>query len=396
MGMKEAPKSVQVFMNFLKATFDQFLLTQELELDTYKRTMVDFSIPLENKITLLKSLNLFFREKLKSIFNVTDNDLDDVLVKVKNFFRELSYEMRVADSSLTKGLYQDFVLINEVENANYGKLLSLFLGLDTKRNDAHGERLIKFESGRQLLLLLKSLAGIKYYNKIMMTNRDSGRFQEALNSFFSSPTREEIIEIDENQKMRIRIRQRNGIDFIVDEKPFKTFTSFLRKSFYENIENISDFNSVSIVFYNHNQNNINAAKELIDEFMQYLSSQFPGFSVNIEDEKTYGTANFENFKLNEKISGKRVGSQSGKLVRTKLIISLDEEKLELTVYPFFSLKETNGNFWGWLEKITDDKNYVVRRLLAGANGIPSLYDLLFPPDLYPHHYSQKLISQYHH
>ena len=95
------------------------------------------------------------------------------------------------------------------------------------------------------------------------------------------------------------------------------------------------------------------------------------------------------------MEGKRQGSQGNRLLRTKLFFELDGERLEFVVYPFYSTANDNKLFWGWLEKIKDDKEYVVRRLLAEHNGIPSFYSLLFPPNLYPQHYRHKLNSHYY-
>jgi 8-oxo-dGTP pyrophosphatase MutT (NUDIX family) len=395
-GLPEATESTQIFVKFLKNIFSDFLEEQRLTFEEVKQKIGDPNVLLDEKTDLLNNkLNAFFIKRLMEVFGVDERDLEQVYLNIQNFFRDLSNEMKVADPHLTQGLYQDFTLINEVDNANYGRLLSLFLGMDTKKISEEAEKLIRFEAGRQLVLLLKGLVGVKHYFKAVELNRKSGRLKEAINTFFSAPVREEIVDLGENQKMKIRIRQRNGIDFVVDEKPIKTFTSFLRKSFYEKTTNINDFNSVSVVFHDLNHNNIDASKKLGKDFIQYLFSQFPTSVIDVKDERTYGTANFENFKSNSETIGKRIGSQSDRLVRTKLIISLDDEKLELTIYPFFSLKGTQGNFWGWLEKISDDKNYVVRRLLAGVNGIPSFYDLMFPPDFYPRHYEHRLNSIYH-
>jgi hypothetical protein len=236
-------------------------------------------------------------------------------------------------------------------------------------------------------------------------NREGGHLQLALNAFFGPPIREEIVDIGDNQQMRVRIRTINGIELIVDEKPPKTLASFIRKSFSSGVAGINDFHSVSIVVENSDGNyNLEVAENLIPQFLEYLKNQFPKDKDNIKSSpiESYGTEDFKRcFNNPNKVEsieskGKRMGSLSSRFVRYKTIITIGDERLELVVYPFKSLaEETEGLFFGWLDKISDDKNYVVRRMLAGANGIPSFYDLLFPPNIYPRHYTHRLNSNYH-
>jgi len=395
-GLEQATEGVRVFVGFLQKTFADFAKQQGITEQSYGNLMKDEHICLDKKIEQINSLDEFFKNRLKETFAVNDNDLNAVVDYIQNFYRDISNEMRVADQNLTKGLYQDFTLLNEVNNANFGYLLSLFLGFDSKINSYEVDRLIRFEAGRQLVLLLKGLNGIKYYQAEQNKIRN-GRLRNAVNDFFGPVVNEQIIQLDENNKMRIRTREKGGQTFIIDERPAKSFTSFLRKNFEEKIENIFDFHSVSIVFTGEAQN-LSNVDVLIQDFAQFLKEQFPKSHIAIQDKRTYGTENYLNSLSGGKehiVGGKRKGSQGNKFVRTKLYFNLDEESLEFTVYPLYSTGGVDTQFWGWLEKIIDDKNYVVRRLLAGEKGIPSMYDLLFPSNLYPHHYQQKLNSNYH-
>lgn len=394
-GLERATEGVKTFVGFLKQTFADFLQQQGLTEQAYKDIMENDQIPLEQKTPVFNALNEVIKNKLKITFGVNDDDLEDVMGYVTKFFRDISNEIRVADPNLTKGLYQDFTLINEVNNANYGYLLSLFLGFDTKMNSPEGQEIIRYEAGRQLALLLKSLSGITHYKKEIEKIR-SGRLQNALTNFFGPILEEQIIELDEKNKMRVRVRKRGEHTFIVDEKPIKSFASFLRKSFEEKVGDIHDFYTVSITFLDGNKD-INNGNMLISEFDQFLHEQFPSSQITTYDKRSYGTTDYINSQNNQgeqTAKGKRKGSQGSRFVRTKLFFQLDEERLELIVYPLYSTDQKN-NFWGWLETRTDDKDYVVRRLLAEENGISSIYNLLFPSELYPHHYQHKLGSHYY-
>ncbi len=171
----------------------------------------------------------------------------------------------------------------------------------------------------------------------------------------------------------------------------------MRKSFEEKVDDICDFHTVSVTFTDGNQN-LNNADILIRDFGEFLNEQFPSSQVSTQDRRSYATNDYLVSQSGEKehvVDGKRKGSQGSKFVRTKLFFELDKERLELIVYPLYSTGGIDSNFWGWLETRIDDKDYVVRRLLAEEKGIPSIYDLLFPSDLYPHHYQHKLGSKYH-
>jgi len=396
-GLSEASESTKIFVKFLKDIFAGFLEDRGFTPKQFEEIVRNPNILLDKKNDLFNRLNDYFRKRLMDVFGVHEEELDLAYEYVQNFFRDLSGELKVADPDLTRGLYQDFVLTNEVNNADFGTLLSIFLGVYPYELGS----IQRFEAGRQLLLLFKALSGIKHYNELARINREGGRLQLALNAFFGPPIKEEIVDVGDGQQMRVRIRARNGIEFIVDEKPPKTFTSFLRKSFFERVKDIKDFYTVSVTPVNYNGNeNIQLVNELIKEFIDYLKTNYGASNINTSDKRDYGTDAFLEGVINQ-VTGKRQGSVGSKFVRTKLVIELEDsdsqrkEHLELIVYPFFSLKEINENYMGWLEVRIDDKDYVVRRMLAGAKGIPSFYDLLFPPILYPRHYEHKLKSSFH-
>lgn len=182
-GLDSATEGVRVFVDFLRKTFDDFLKKEGLTSEEFEQQMKNPNVLLEEKRARVGNLDQFFRDRLKEIFGVSEEELNKVLEYIQNFFRDLSNEMKVADPNLTKGLYQDFTLVNEVNNANFGCLLSLFLGYDTKENPPNARTVIRFEAGRHLLLLLKGLAGIKYYQSEVEKIRN-GRLQTAINNFF--------------------------------------------------------------------------------------------------------------------------------------------------------------------------------------------------------------------
>jgi ADP-ribose pyrophosphatase YjhB (NUDIX family) len=396
-GLEEAPEGVRIFIDFLKGTLEEFLKRpvnlssgEQItfsSIDEYKDFLISGKIVDVNWV--INQFDGFLKGKLKEIFGVSDEQIFISFNWLDNFFRDLSNELKVADPNLLKGLYQDFIFINEVKNANLGYLTHLFFGIDIKDNKS-ATNIIRFEAGRSILLLMKFFSFINYYQRQTEKIRN-GLAQNVINSFFGHIIDEEIVEVGESQKLRVRIRQRaNGDIFIVDEKPIKSPTSFLRKSFEEKLGEIRDFYTVSVVMLNGN-----GAESLISELIDYLKEQ--QIKYIISDKKDYGTKNYESGEKGE-ASGKRVGSQGSRFVRTKFILELINlfgypEYVEIIIYPYYSIN--NGYHWGWLETRKDDKDYVVRRVLAGENGMPSFYDLLFPPVLYSRHYEHRLNSAYH-
>ena len=162
-GLEEAPEGVRIFVGFFREILEDFLKSHEIkDLQEYKELMISEKISINEKKDLINDLDRLIKEKLKSDFGVTDEDIISAFNWLDNFFRDLSYELKVADPNLIKGLYQDFVLINEVKNANLGDLTSLFFGVDIKDNQ-NSIIPIRFEAGRSLLLFTKALSVIDYY-----------------------------------------------------------------------------------------------------------------------------------------------------------------------------------------------------------------------------------------
>ena len=393
-GLEEAPEGVRIFVDFLKGSLEEFL---KRPVNLPSREQITFSSIGEYKNFLISGkigdvnwvinqFDGFFKGKLKEIFGVSSERIQDVESKVGNFLKELMQEIRVSG-----GLYQEYTLINEVQNSSLGRLVNLFLGLDIKENTSYADRLIRFEAGRQLLFIFKALTLIERFYQIRESVQ-RGCLQLEFERFFDSTEGENLVNIGEGKKIRVRYR-RGGI--IYDEKPTKFFTSLLRKSFEEREEDIVDFYNVNLIpiLENNVDDPVQYITTIINTIKDYIEREL-GEEIKVSEIKWYGTKNFQQGKQ-VIVDGKRQGSQGDRLVRGKVIMKLGSEVLELVIYPYFSLEGNEDGYWGWLEKIKDDKDYVERRLLAGENSIPSFYDLVFPQVLYPRHYEHRLNSAYH-
>jgi hypothetical protein len=389
MSLEQMTPGIKVFVSFLRGVMTDFLANNNQSIDEFQDFLLNNKIILQEKRDQVKKLDNSFREILKKVFKVDDQLLDETYEKVSNLLPELSNQM----GNNGESLYQDFTLINEVNNASFGELLMLFLGYDTKKNINETQKLICFEAGRQLLLLLKGLQGIKHFKKMTKEVID-GDFQSVINQFFGSAGGENLITLG-NNILRVRHRNFSGEKVIIEEKPRKIFPSFLRKSFETSSEKIDDFLCVNIVLNAPLENKeaiIPYYDNLIKRLRAYMGKNFPQKTVSFGPQKYYGTLDWIQGNP-PKIDGTRRGSEGNRIVRIKTIVNFGKETIELVFYPYVSLKE--GGYWGWQEKIIDDTKYLIRRIHAGENGIPSLYDLLYPPEFYPHHYRyKKLTSSY--
>jgi hypothetical protein len=394
-GLEEAPEGIRIFVDFLKGSLEEFLkgpvnlpngeqITFS-SIEEYKNFLISGKISDVNWV--INQFDDFFKGKLKEIFGVSSERIQDVGSKVGNFLKELMQEIRVSG-----GLYQEYTLINEVQNSSLGRLVNLFLGLDIKENTSYADRLIRFEAGRQLLFIFKALTLIERFYQIRESVQ-RGYLQLEFERFFDSTEGENLVNIGEGKKIRVRYR-RGGI--IYDEKPTKNFTSYLRKSFEEREENIVDSYNVNLISISKNNvdDPVRYINTIITTIKNYIEGEL-GQEIEVSQIKWYGTKNFQQGQQEFVIDGKRQGSQGNRLVRGKVIMKLGSEVLELVIYPYFSLEGNEDGYWGWLEKIKDDKDYGERRLLAGENGKPPFYDLVFPQVLYPRHYEHKLNSAYH-
>ncbi len=399
-GLDNATEGTQTFVEFIKNVFSQFLSQENFTEDSWREFLLDRDKPLEEKTSKLKHLDEIFKERLKQIFGLEDNEIEEVDRLIRDFFRQISLEFKTSSPSLLeKGVYQDYSLASEIQVANWGTILNLFCGFDTKINNPEFLKRLRFESGRHIILYLKALASWRYYNE----NSKPDTLIIAVNNFFGSETGIKIVELSNGQTLIYSLREGfNNQELIIDMKPSKPFHSFLRKTFEERPENIRDFFSFNVVIPNSaklsNERRLFFIEDLLKGFIDNLKLQFPDGEIEIIEDKNVGIKKYFEGKTDSVFKGKRRGSQGDRIVRRKIVLSIGNKSIEIGFYPFESIE--NSDFWGWfflgwLEKIGDDPNYVVRRMVASANGIPSFYELLWPSEIYKIHYLHKLNASYY-
>ncbi len=369
----------------------------------------DINISHKEKDELIAAFNQYVKEALIRDFKITDKEMDLTFAYFNNFWLHLEENLKTADKSLHEGLIQNYRLMNEVSGAPLGKLILLFLGTFQYQNPESKKYQLQmmFEAGRQLLLLMKGFLSVRYFHEHTHPDKIFA-INSIVENLFTEPVHQEIIKRKGIKglysilvrKIKIKIGEKDAECFIVDKKPPKSWLSFLRKSFKEKPENIRDFFSYSLVYAGNNPENL-IESLMNDSFARsletYFSQNYPKLNIIIKKTPSYGLQGFKEGK--KEMEGKRTGSQGKRILAVKYIIEVGDQQIELVVYPYLSSKEAEvdeGGFWmGWLEKRADDQDYVVRRMLAGENGIPSFYDLLFPPEIYPLLYQERLRSNYH-
>ncbi len=404
LGLENATEGTKIFVGFLKELYEEFI-TSHSEFFNQNRE-------LENNLLVeanfFRSFGLYIEGKLRKIFGLNEDQFFEAFSLADNFLKELLESFKLADHNLIHGFYQEYALVNEVTNAGLGKLLFLVMNLEY---DNRSYTRIRFEALRSLLILLKTLAGYKRYKELQRSLKDN-KIGLAIERFFGKIAGEAIIEFPTGSRFNIFIRRSNNEEFIVDQKPVKSFSSFLRKSFLEGPYKINDLASVNIVLSSDDngddrefrRSQVEKMEDIYHRFLDYIKESYQErYSVEVLEEKDYGTKDYINlgYVQQDNITGKRSGSQGNRLVRKKVVIKLtnknndqDTEIMELVFYPFRSITNRSG-FWGWQQKIADDTEYMIRRILASERGIPSIYDLLYPPQLYPGHYFHRLYSLYH-
>ncbi len=390
-GLSESTEGVKSFIKFSQGLLKDYLLTHHMSESDLRIFMRDRDIHLEDKHKMKEEFNAFVRGRLRSAFSVDSAQLNEAQAQVHKFFLQISSELKVADPNLSEGLHQEYHMLNEVAHTNFGETLLAFLDI-TETEQVKMLPLLRYESGRQWLLFLKSIRGIKHYNE-QITLVAKSKIQGAVNVFFGPVVETKKVSLGtEGRGKDNYIRMAGSDPVIIDEKPSKSFTSFLRKSFYERVQSIADFQAFNVVLEERNggtlEEKIERVKQIKAEFIAFLKAQFPETANQIYEshmgDKTQTYLESRSNQQQVSFSGKRVGSQSDRIPRIKSQIHINGEIVEFAFYPFESI--TDGTFWGWREKITDDKDYVVRRMLDGSNGLPSFYNLLFPPELYPSQY----------
>ncbi len=403
--LRNSTEATLNFWVYFNNIYEDFLKEKNISFETLKN--------LAQKSSFISDFNDFVLRRLKEDFSLSDASIELVTSQMREFWSQLEKDLKNADDELTKGLVQNYRLLNEVANASLGRLILLFLGIDNPGKVLNGDennyrkrfrKKIIFEAGSQLLYLMKGFLSADYFREKSKPEALQ-KVNLAVEEYFGSSVDSFLIISKNNTNIyNVEKRQRrNGWQSVVDEKPVKEWISFIRKSFKERPEDIIDFSSYSIVYLGDDKDDF--IQQLLDggfreEFERFLEEQYPGSKIILEEKSTFGLREYAQKNSNEiNTKGKRTGSQAKRVVALKYILTIDGQSTEIVIYPYLSTKQAkndNNGFWmGWLEKREDDNNYKIRRMLAGENGAPSFYDLNFPPDIYPEAYKHRLQSTYH-
>ncbi|MCS6956813.1 MAG: hypothetical protein NZM02_03155, partial [Patescibacteria group bacterium] len=391
--LSETTEATQAFFQY----FSNFLREKNQQIEEIRNAT------LEERNKLISEFNSFLLERLQQDFGISIEEIGLTFAYFHNFWGEIENTLKNADPNLTQGLVQNYRLLNEISNASLVKLVLLMFGVIGFDKKNIFQRQLMFEAGRQLVLLMKGFLSIRYFSE-RTSSTSLDKISSAIESFFGEPV--EVNEIvyqnkkGEERKIIVNMRNGNVGSIIVDQKPPKSWFSFLRKAFKEMPEEIKDYLSYSIVYLGRDKNSF--IRDLInDNFKEklksFLKSQFPASRIEIIEKTTFGLREF--VEGTKKQGGKRTGSHGKRIVAMKYEVRIDGQVAELLIYPYLSTVRSgcddNGWWMGWLEKRKDDDDYVVRRMLAGEKGIPSFYDLLFPFQIYPQLYLDRLRSNYH-
>jgi len=370
-----------------------------------KDFFLDSKILLENKKNIIEQIDHNLVKLIAEIFHYTEDHVKNSWINSARFIPDLSNEAKLAAPEW-QALYQINERRNEITNASLGQALLLSLGIDTKLHTQKEMTLIKFEALLQLTLFLKELFISKKYEKIVKAKPHP--IDMAISTFFGSVQKEVLMQLGkEENKKEMRVTYRKGdkdLLVIVDEKPTKSKMSVIRKSFEEKVDDIVDISSCSIILPDDAYRNLNFSERIdminthSEGFMNYLKKNYPTWQITIiEDKNTF--KNYDDAMNGKDFSGdgKRTGSKADLVIRRKIKIQMvdqngDSYYYEMVFYPYTSFsgkdqeKERSLGLMAWKEKVEDDPNYSLKRILfplRGALGLHSLYELLNPPSVYP-------------
>ncbi len=351
--------------------------------------------------TIIQTLALVLEQEPKQILDALrlTNEFINEMAKIAN-------QLAAANDAYHR--FQNHALSNEVNNAGIAELLFLSQGIGLDEYEPERARVIRFEAIRHLLIFTKILNILPKYQEL--TRGGNGPIAKVVGAFFGP--QQGIAEFrlrDEHFANEVEIRRGGhgivaGRSIIVDEKPTKSFFSFLRKSFQTKVEDIHDIFSTSIVPTDTEEltipQQISYINQVADEFVAFIKEQFEqGYTVEVFDDrretldKLYALA-ADQEEPPEPISGKRSGSIANRIPRRKYIVRLTNKKngkvykSEFTFYPFVvAPKEFQETLMGWLEKLHDDQEYGIRRMVLDVKhrnlfGTLSLFELMFPANIY--------------
>ncbi|MFH0750132.1 MAG: hypothetical protein V1917_04460 [Candidatus Gottesmanbacteria bacterium] len=321
--------------------------------------------------------------------------------------------------------FQEYRPMNEVTNTPMIHLLFLGLGfhpdvaVSKKDVKSSSMEMLRFESFRTLVLTLTAIEARVKKDSIKNT-----LFRSAMNTFVAFPPKVECIDIGngiQHEVMHRTMEQSIGgahIHLIIDERPAKSTESIMRKM-YQSPE-ILDAHMINIALSDDNfgpdasfEDHLRLARAVSEALFFHLENELSGSGwvasvipgthkfQSYDRVKTYLSLSFFNREqyVESLRKGVRPGSEGDRIIREKYVVSIHKENeqeqiIEVNMYPIEQTARmadlTNSGFMGFEEKIIDDANgrYTAERWFVRdpkTPCTPSLYEQLYPPELYEQH-----------
>lgn len=387
----------------------------EERIEEMKKYYLNEDRDLGSKSEKTKIINSKLIDTLSNLFGKTQSEITNAWIFASRFIPKLPEDVTSISPELMN-LFHVHEAGIEIELSSIGEIFLLSLGIDVREHNTKQWKKIKFEALRQMAIFLKTLFAKPFY-EAEIKKAEEHPIKEALRCYFQDDdklsgiyTLPEILGYQ--AKICVEYMKYKGKPIILDPKPVKSLTSFIRKALQTPQERIHDLVSVGIVLpgvieqslteWNTEaviediQARIAEIEEIKTGLELYYKEQFPSYEFKVDrDENTY--ENLLNYiSSGKKIAdeGKRTGSIASRIVRRRIYIvakhkeTKEEYFAEIAFYPLESLTDlTNGKLMGWVEKVADDPLYKIRRMFNPLGnfgiGMCSLYELLFPSSVYP-------------
>lgn len=412
-----------IFLPLRRALSEVYGRDEELKIEKIRSKFS--SMNPQEKVKNIEALEEVCLREYARYKGVSQEEVFQVKREIDGFFQSMvEQSMQMHEYFSTR--FQAGKVSNDIVNSPLVNLIFLALGINPLSPDEEivDDRLLRrtqHEAMRHLAFLAKGIEAKQRYSEIMRNGNLP--IESVFSGLFTLPYSEYRRRIGERHSEVVHERRTHfkvdggPLIVFIDEKPVKDFYSFLRKSFYEPLEEIYDVFSRNIVladakdkgeydlgvvsqFRKYAKAQISKAHDMEREIKERLMNEYgdkDGWQVEFIGEKnSYSQVRKkpEDLRLIEDASGKRAGSVGKRIVRSKFYVVLTDPKGkqysdEIVIYPFTSFKNTafEGLLWGHDEKLEDDAigGYKLRRLIEPEPDypdIPPLYFLLFPPHIY--------------
>ncbi len=415
-------KSIRPVVEHMYAKVMQTPISSNMDTFTALQTIWPriLAMPLSDRVEFLTTMDDQFMDALSAY-----------LGKPKVFLQQAyriaqKYPDYIAENMHALGpQFQEYRPMNEVTNTPMIHLLFIGFGfhpdVSISPNDmtSSSMEMLRFESFRTLVLTLTAIDARSKKDSVKNT-----LFRSAMNTFVEFPPKIQCINIGNGVRHDVMLRTMNQridgarVHLMIDERPAKSTESIMRKMYQSS--DLFDAHTINIALSDQNfapdasfADRVALTGKVRTALLAHLEQELSGsgWTARILPE-THTSRSYERVQsylflsfpdreaYGESIrKGKRPGSEGDRIIREKCVISIQkagepEQIIEVNLYPVAQVARiknlVGSGFMGFEDKIIDDATgrYTAERWFVRDPKkpcIPSLYEQLYPPEMYEGH-----------